>query len=62
MARGAWQQTALLASLSAFPEEGAGPFTPADFNPFLASQRSDRGSTQIPYDPAVLQNLQDSNR
>ncbi|KKL05989.1 hypothetical protein LCGC14_2600540, partial [marine sediment metagenome] len=36
MARGAWQRTALLASLLAVPEEGAEPFVPADFNPFLA--------------------------
>ena len=62
MARGAWQRTALLASLSAFSEEGAEPFTPADFNPFLAGQRSDRGATQIPYDPTVLENLQNAKR
>ncbi len=62
MARGAWQPVALLASLLAVPEEGAEPFTAADFNPFLAGQRTNRGPTQIPYDPAVLQNLQDSNR
>ncbi len=61
MARGAWKRTALLALLLTVPEEGAEPFTEADFNPFLASQRR-RGPTTAPYDPAVLQAIQDSER
>ncbi len=59
MARGAWERTAILALLLAVPEEGAEPFTVADFNPFLASQRR-RGPPIAPYDSAVLQSIQDS--
>lgn len=62
MARGAWQPAALLASLLAVPEEGGEPFTAADFNPFLAGQRTNLGPAVIPYDPAVLEALQESNR
>ena len=58
MASGAWQQTALLASIAAMPEEGAEPFTPQDFNPFLAGMSKKSSKPELlPYDAEFLASL-----
>ncbi len=59
MARGAWQQTARLASIMAVPEEGES-FVPADFNPFTVGHKSQGKSNLAPYDAQYLQQLQDA--
>jgi hypothetical protein len=58
MARGAWQQPALLASLLAVAADGK-TLTAHDFNPFYAAQRG-RKAPRRPYDPAELQRLQNA--
>jgi len=61
MAKGAWNRTALLASLLAEPyrdrDEDPEPYTAADFHPFLPSARR-RAETVIPYDPTILEHFQ----
>ena len=64
MARGAWQRTALLASLVAEPyrdrDQMPEPYTAADFNPFLAGLRKSEKAALLEYDPKILQQLQDA--
>ena len=62
LARAAWQQTALLASITAMPEEDGESFVPDDFNPFYAGRERDRNANLAPYDPQHLKRLQESFR
>jgi len=58
MARGSWQQPAVLAAMSAAPNDDDEQLTPDDFNPFLAGKEKNRTSNLAPYDPQYLERLQ----
>ncbi len=64
MARGAFDSTALLASILAnqWLDEDAQPVTADELNPFRVSQQGDRGGDRIPYDPRVLEQIAKSGK
>jgi hypothetical protein len=62
MARGAFDHTAMLAAVSAnqWVDEDAKPHAPIEFNPYRVKDASEEASDLLPYDPAVLQQMQES--
>ncbi len=59
MARGAFDSTALLASILAnqWLDEDAPPVTADELNPFRVSKTRNRQDGRMPYNPAVLEQI-----
>lgn len=64
MARGAWDHTAqikwMMAEQGRDSDKRPQPYHPADFHPMLKSPK--KVSNVMPYDPAVLEALQNSGK
>ena len=64
MARGAFDSTALLASILAnqWLDEDAEPVTADELNRFRVTENRDRQGDRMPYNPAVLEQIAKSGK
>ncbi len=64
MARGAFDSTALLASILAnqWRDEDEAPITADELNPFRVSKQRERQDGRMPYNPAVLEQIAASGK